>query len=247
MRFLMMHKNDRHTEAGEKPTPEFMARMGALIGEYVASGRFLGGEGLGGSKTRTRLRFRDGRCTVTHGPYAGEHELPAAMLLLKVKTRDEAIGWAERYGKILGDGELELGPVHEPWDLGFGDKPAEAPLRVLLIEKAEAAYEAGNRSTKQKAELTRLATEMRKAGVLSSVEELAPSAKGKRMVFTNHHLRVIDGPFTESKELVAGYWVWQVRSLEEAVEWLKRCPHPHPGTDTEVEIRPLYEESDFAQ
>ena len=66
-------------------------------------------------------------------------------------------------------------------------------------------------------------------------------------MYRDHAMGVIDGPFTESKELVAVYWVWHVRSLEEAVEWLKRCPHPHPGTDTEVEIRPLYEESDFPQ
>jgi hypothetical protein len=239
MRFLTMHKNDAHTEAGVKPTPEFMQRMGALIGEYVASGRFLGGEGLGGSVTRTRLRFRDGRCTVKHGPYAGEHELPAVILMLKVKTRDEAIGWAERYGKILGDGEIELGPVHEPWDLGFGEKPDGAPTRVLLIEKADAAYEAGEpRSAKQKAELTRLKTEMTKAGVLGSEEQLEPSSKSKRMVFTNNHLRVIDGPFAESKELIGGFAILRFDSMEEAMTETRRYAEVVGGT-VEIDIRPL--------
>ena len=95
--------------------------------------------------------FRDGRCTAKHGPYAGEHELPAATLLLKVRTREEALGWAERYGKILGDGEIELGKVNEPWDIGVMPPPENPPLQFLLIEKADAATEAGGRSPQQKA------------------------------------------------------------------------------------------------
>src|SRR5687767_13491322 len=113
MRFIMMHKHDPHTEAGELPPPELVARMGAFLGECAAAGKFVDGAGLGASKTRTRLTFKAGRCTVKHGPYAGEYELPAKLLVLQVKTRDQAIGWAERYGKILGDGEIELGKVTE--------------------------------------------------------------------------------------------------------------------------------------
>src|SRR5690242_3572736 len=101
MRFMIMHKNDPHTEAGERPPLELVHQMGAFIGEYAKTGQFIDGAGLDGSRTRTRLTFRDGQCTRKHGPYKGEHELPAATLLLKVRTRDEAIGWAERYGKIL--------------------------------------------------------------------------------------------------------------------------------------------------
>src|SRR5262245_34470165 len=101
MRFIIMHKNDPKTEAGEPPPMELVHKMGAFIGEYAKSGRFVDGAGLSGSKNRTRLTFREGRATVKHGPYRGEHETPAAMLQLKVKTREEAIGWAERYGKIL--------------------------------------------------------------------------------------------------------------------------------------------------
>src|SRR5690606_36769449 len=100
------------------------------------------------------------------GPYRGENELPAAMLLLKVRTFEEAIGWAERYGKILGDGELELGKITEPWDLGLMPPPENPPLQLLLIEKADAATEGGGRSPQQKAALARLRTEMTKAGVL---------------------------------------------------------------------------------
>src|SRR6478736_653186 len=156
MRFMIMHKNDPQTEAGQPPPMELVHKMGAFIGEYAQAGRFLDGAGLSGSKTRTRLVFRDGRCTVKHGPYHGEHELPAATLLLKVRTREEAIGWAERYGKILGDGELEVGKVNEPWDIGLMPAPEDPPLQMLLIDKADQATEAGGRSPALKAALSRL-------------------------------------------------------------------------------------------
>ena len=96
MRFLIMHKNDPRTEAGEKPPMELVQKMGAFIGEHAAAGRFVDGAGLAGSATRTRLTFRGGDVTTRHGPYAGERELPAHLLQLKVKTREEALGWAER-------------------------------------------------------------------------------------------------------------------------------------------------------
>src|SRR5215510_16578901 len=162
MRFMIMHKNDPNTEAGNPPPMELVHKMGALIGEYAKTGRFIDGAGLGASKTRTRLVFKNGKSTTRHGPYRGEHELPAATLLLKVKTRDEAIGWAERYGKILVDGEIELGKVNEPWDIGLMPAPENPPLQFLLIEKEETEA----RTSKQKADLTRLKTEMTKAGVL---------------------------------------------------------------------------------
>jgi hypothetical protein len=238
MRFMIMHKNDPQTEAGERPPPEVIAAMGAYIGEHVERGTFIDGQGLGASATRTRLRFHAGACTIKHGPYQGEHELPAAMLLLRVRTRDEAIGWAERYGKVLGDGELELGPVQEPWDLGMMPKPADAPLRVLLLEKADAASEAGTRSAKQKADLTRLHTEMTKAGVLVSSERLEPSARAKRLRFTANELRVVDGPFAESKELIGGFAVLELASIDAVIAECRRYAAILGGT-LEIDVRAL--------
>jgi len=98
MRFMIMHKNDPDTEAGQPPPIELVHQMGAFIGEYAKTGRFIDGAGLGASKTRTRLIFRDGKCTAKRGPYAGERELPAATLLLKVRTRDIAA-----YRRVLGE------------------------------------------------------------------------------------------------------------------------------------------------
>ena len=238
MRLLMMHKNDPKTEAGELPPAELIEQMGGFIGEYVRTGQFLGGEGLSGSATRTRLTFRGGAMTVKHGPYQGEHELPAAILQLTVKTREQAIGWAERYGKIVGDGEIELGPVNEPWDLGMMPRPADPPLRVLLIEKADAASEAGKRSPRQKADLTRLKTEMQKAGVLAQATELAPSSAGKRLRFQDNHLTVLDGPFSESKELIGGFSIMELPSLDEAIEVARRYAAILGGT-LEVDLRPI--------
>lgn len=236
MRFMIMHKNDPNTEAGNPPPMEVVEKMGAFIGGYAQSGRFIDGAGLRGSATRTRLVFRDGKCTTQRGPYRGEHELPAATLLLKVRTREEGIGWAERYGKILGDGELELGKVSEPWDIGVMPPPDNPPLQLLLIEKADAATEGGGRSSQQKAALSRLKTEMTKAGVLVSSLGLQPSANGKRLVFTNRELRVIDGPFVESKELLGGFAVMELSGMDEAIELCRAYAEILGGT-LEIDVR----------
>jgi hypothetical protein len=244
MRFMLMHKNDPQTEAGTPPPLELVHRMGEFIGEHAQAGRLIDGAGLGASKTRMRLVFRNGQCRTTHGPYAGEHELPAATLLLKVRTREEAIGWAERYGKILGDGELELGKVNEPWDIGLMPPPEDPPLQVLLIEKADRDTEAGGRSPQQKAAISRLKTEMTKAGVLQRSLRLAPSAKGKRLVFTRNDLRVIDGPFLESKELIGGFAVMELSGVDEAIEQCRRYAEILGGT-LEMDVR-LVEPDDEA-
>jgi len=232
MRFMMMHKNDPQTEAGELPPMEMVHKMGEFVGEFVKSGRLIDGAGLPGSKHRTRLRFRNGECTSQRGPYAGEHEQPAATLLLKVKTREEALGWAERYGKILGDGEIEVGKVNEPWDIGLMPEPENAPLQMLLIEKADAHTE---RSSQQKAALSRLMTEMTKAGVLQRAHRLKSSRNGKRLQFTNNALRVLDGPFTESKELLGGFAVMDFDTIEEVIQHCRRYAEILGGT-LEVDV-----------
>lgn len=236
MRFMMMHKNDPNTEAGKPPSMEIVERMGAFIGSHAEAGRLLDGAGLAGSKSRTRLVFRKGECTVKRGPYRGDHELPAATLLLKVRTHDEAMGWAERYGKILGDGELEIGKVNEPWDIGLMPAPENPPLQMLLIEKADEATESAGRSPEQKAALSRLKTEMTKAGVLVRAHALQPSSKGKRLVFTNNNLRVLDGPFSESKELIGGFAILELSGMDEVIEQCKPYAEILGGT-LEIDVR----------
>ena len=244
MRYLIMHKNDPSTEAGTPPPMDVVEKMGAFVGAHAQAGRFVDGAGLAGSATRTRLVFRDGHATVTHGPYRGERELPAAFLVLKVRTRDEAIGWAERYGKILGDGELELGKINEPWDIGLAPVPENPPLQMLLVEKADRATESGGRSPQQKAALSRLKTEMTKAGVLLRSLGLQPSARGKRLTFTNNDLRIVDGPFVEAKELIGGFVVLELAGMDEALEACRSYAEILGGT-LEIDVR-LVEQEDGA-
>ena len=120
-------------------------------------------------------------------------------------------------------------------------------MRVMVMVKANKNSEAGTMpDEKLLADMTAFNEELVKAGVLLAAEGLHPSSKGKRVRFSGTNRTVIDGPFAETKELVAGFWLWQVRSMEEAVEWVKRCPNPHVG-DSEIEIRPVFDASDFGE
>ena len=89
--------------------------------------------------------------------------------------------------------------------------------------------------------------ELVKAGIMLAGDGLQPSSKGKRIKFGGGKRTIVDGPFTETKELIAGYWIWQVRSIDEAVEWARRCPDPMPGENAELEIRPIFEAEDFGE
>ena len=245
MHFMIMHKNDPQTEAGQLPPPELVTQMGAFIGKYLQSGRFVDGAGLSGSTHRTRLVIRGGRSTIKQGPYAGEHELPSTVLQLKVATREQAIGWAQRYGKVLGDGELELGKINEPWDLGMMPAPENSPLQFLLIEKADPETEAGARSAKKKAEISRLKSEMTKAGVLVKSFSLKPSNTAKRLTFTNNALDVMDGPFAESKELVGGFAILNLSGMAEALELCRSYAEILGGT-LEIDVRLVDQSEDVA-
>src|SRR5688572_18197585 len=121
-------------------------------------------------------------------------------------------------------------------------------MKVMVIVKATKNSEAGVMpSEKLLAEMGNYNEELVKAGVMLGGEGLHPSAKGKRIKFSGGKRSVVDGPFPHTTELVAGYWVWQVRSMEEAVDWARRCPDPMPGEDAELEIRPIFEAEDFGE
>jgi hypothetical protein len=96
-------------------------------------------------------------------------------------------------------------------------------------------------------EMGKFNEDLAKAGILLAGDGLHPSSRGKRVRFSGGKKSVVDGPFTETKELVAGYWIWQVKSMEEALEWVRRCPDPMPGEESEIEVRPLFEADDFGK
>ena len=120
-------------------------------------------------------------------------------------------------------------------------------MKVIVFVKATKAYENGAMGSAQMmSEMGKYNDALQEAGILLDAAGLRPSSHGKRVRFDGKSRAVIDGPFAETKELIAGFWLWEVKSMEEAVEWLKRCPNPHDET-TEVEIRPFFTEEDLAQ
>jgi hypothetical protein len=120
-------------------------------------------------------------------------------------------------------------------------------MRVMVIVKATKNSEAGKLPSEDLlAAMGKYNEELVKAGIMLAGEGLKPSSNAKRIKFSGSQRTVVDGPFSETKELVAGFWLWQVKSIEEAVEWARRCPSPMPGEESELEIRPVFEMEDFA-
>ncbi|MCG2581572.1 MAG: YciI family protein [Marinobacter sp.] len=121
-------------------------------------------------------------------------------------------------------------------------------MRMMVIVKASQDSEAGKLPSQELLEaMGKYNEELVNAGIMQAGEGLHPSSKGARVRFSGDERIVTDGPFTETRELVAGFWIWQVKSMEEAIEWVKRCPNPMPGTEAEIEIRPLFEDEDFGE
>ena len=119
-------------------------------------------------------------------------------------------------------------------------------MRFMVMVKATAESEAGVMpDEKLLADMGRFNEELVRAGIMLAADGLKPTSKGARVVFDGARRRVVDGPFAETKELVAGFWIWQVKSIEEAIEWVKRCPNPFTHGESTIEIRPFYEAEDF--
>jgi len=121
-------------------------------------------------------------------------------------------------------------------------------MKVIVMVKASKNSEAGIMpSEKLLTDMGKYNEELVKAGVILAGEGLHPSSKGKRVRFVDDKRTLIDGPFAETRELIAGFWIWQVKSMAEAVEWARRCPNPMPGEEAELEIRPVFEAEDFGK
>ena len=119
-------------------------------------------------------------------------------------------------------------------------------MRFMVMVKATKDSEAGVMPTQEEfAAMGAFNEELVRAGVMEAGEGLHPSSRGARIAFSGKERRVIDGPFSETKELVAGFWIWKCASLKEAIEWVKKCPNPMPGEESDIEIRQVYEAEDF--
>src|SRR5882762_6970189 len=242
MRFMMMHRTNAYWEAGAAPSLELIARVGKLMGAMAEARVLVGADGLRASSQGVRLQFDGGRRTVIKGPFNASNELPAGFAILRLESIEEAIEWASRFANV-GNVEIDIRPVTEPWDLGISPKPAGLRTRrFMALHKADAASEAGVAPTpEQVVEMGRLIEEMQKAGVLVTTDGLQPSSKGVRFKFAGGKHTVTDGPFTESKELIAGYVILEARSLQDAMEWAPR--YGAAVACSELDLRPLSEKS----
>jgi hypothetical protein len=217
MRYIIMHKTNPHWEAGATPSPELIARVGALVGELAQAGLFLGGEGLRASSEGVRITFAEGTRTIVNGPFEGGNELPAGFSILRARALDEAIDWATRQAPVLRDEEVDIRPVTEPWDIGLAPRPADVSIRrYMVLRKATAATESGAApSLSQRGALSRLIEETTRSGLHVVTETMAPSRRGRRYKNSVDGVSVFDGPFVETKELLAGYTMLSAGSLED--------------------------------
>jgi len=242
MRFMVMHKVDANMEAGGPPSQDIIARMGELVQGSLQRGEFLNGAGLHRSARRARLEQKAGETTVTTGPYAGQNELVAAFTMISAASMDAAIGHARTLASSLGgDVEIEIGPVVEAWDLGLIPKPEKAPERFLLLTKASAADESAASGAKHAAAVKKLAASFQGNAAVLAADSLAPSAKGARLRAVEKGAKPVwvDGPFAESKELIAGFSLLQVPSKAEALKWADR--YAEVLVDAEVDVREVNE------
>jgi hypothetical protein len=223
MRFILMHRTDAHWESGATPDADTIARVGKMIGEMVEARVFGGGEGLRASARGAKLTGR-GRARVReNGPFRASETVPAGFALLQTRSLDEAMAWAARIGAILEEGDIEVRPFNEAWDIGVAPKPEGLETtRFMALYKDPEAERTGVRSRGRAAELSRLFELMRGAGVLLDEIALEPSARGARLRKSGSGYSVVDGPFAEAKELIGGYSIVNVPSKAEAIAWAHR-------------------------
>jgi hypothetical protein len=269
MRFMLLVKANKDFEAGVWPDETMLSEMAKYTDELVKAGAHLACERLQPSSKGARVRYAGEKFTVIDGPFAETKELVAGICLIQAKSLDDAIAWAKRVP--FHDGEIEVRPLFELTD--FPVDPAEKPdgwrekeeqfradppprkpgtVRYMGLLKADPDTEAGALpDEKALGAMGAFIEEGVKAGVFLSGEGLQPSSKSARVRYSESQRTVIDGPFAETKEMVAGYAILQFASRAEAIEWTKRfvqvdAPGRYRG-QCECEIRPIFEFEEFGE
>jgi hypothetical protein len=250
MRFLILRRADAQTEQGVMPDEELLAAMGSYNQQLVDAGVMRGGEGIRPSAEGVRLVLgAGGESRIEHGPFP-EPELVAGMSVFEADSREEAIEWIKRWPAQDGGGDTTI----EIRESGCPDGCAEvraaaaagAGRRYIVLLRSSPALEAElpvGRERIDRLEAHNAAEAAR--GVLLAGDGLRASSRASRVRFKGGKPSVVDGPFTEIKELIAGYWLIRAASLDAAIEWARHNPYP-TGPEVVVEIRPLYEMEDFA-
>jgi hypothetical protein len=260
MRFMMLVKATKDFEAGVLPDEKILSELVKYTEEQVKAGALLACERLQASSKGARVRYANGKFTVTDGPFAESKEVIAGFCLIQAKSRDEAIEWAKCVP--FQEGEVEVRPLFEPFDfpVDAAEKPDEkeeqfraipparrpGTIRYIGMVKADRDTEAGVLpDEKLLSAMGAFMEEGVKSGVFLSGDGLQPSSKGARVRFSGSKRTVIDGPFAETKELIAGYAILQFTSKAEAIEWTKRFVQVDApgrlGAESECEIRPFFE------
>jgi|SRR5688572_861280 len=265
MRFMMLVKATPESETGAMPDEKVIAETLRYNEELSKAGLLLAAEGLEASSKGVRVHYKNGKFAVHDGPFTESKELLAGYWLIQAKSKQEAIEWAKRIP--FAEGEVEIRPLFELDD--FPVDPAEDPggwrereeefrqaappprragtKKYLGMVMADEASEAGVLpDEKLLAAMGAFFEEGIRAGVILGGEGLQPSSQGVRVRYSGKKRTVIDGPFTESKEIIAGYALLQFASKAEAIEWTKRflqvdAPGRHLG-EAWSEIRPIFEE-----
>jgi hypothetical protein len=222
MRFMVMHKMTDEMETGV-PDPAIVEEVGKLVREGLKDKVFVSGEGLKPSSQRVHIAYKNGKRTITDGPFTEPKELVGGFALVRVSSKEEAIAWCDKLAAVIGDVELFMGPVVEPWDLGMVKKPKNPPLRYLSLQQIDERSE--NEAAPDPelvAKMGALLEEMTTAGVLQATGGLASTKKGARIRYEGGKRTVMDGPFAESKELIAGYAIVDLPSKAAAIEWALR-------------------------
>lgn len=241
MRITSMHKTTPAMEAGAPPDPQVLARMGPLMEELSKAGVLVAGEGLRPSSTGLRLTFFRGTRQLRSGPFGGPNGHLAGFTIIKTKSLNEAIQWASRLAEALGDVEIDIRPVVEEWDLGFCPRPEGLETtRFMLTHTAESTVQDDSPPDPNRLlSLSTVTGEMAKADVLIMSQSFQSRSKGTRLNFEGGQCSVTDGPFAESKELIAGFATMELPSMGEAIEWAARFAEV--VGDVEIDIHPLCE------
>jgi hypothetical protein len=274
MRYIAMVKSDEQSEAGVMPDEKLLSAMGKYNEQLIKAGLMLGGDGLHASAKGARVKVRGKKFSVFDGPFSESKELVGGYWLLQARSKDEVVDWMKKVP--FRDGEIEIRQLYDVDD--FPKDPTEqagnwrdqetkaraetgapgpaAPrkpgtTRWILLLKADKKSEAGELPTEAGMNaMAALMDDMGKSGALLGGEGLKPTAQGAKVTFADGKRTVIDGPFTEAKELIAGYLVLQTATREEAIEWAKRwlqlSSDHNPGFEQgEIEIRRVQELEDF--
>lgn len=270
MRFMVLVKSNPEAEAGILPDEKLLSEMGTYNETLMKAGVLLAADGLRESAKGARIGYSKGKVSVVDGPFTEAKELVAGFWLIDAKSKQDAVAWLEK--APFRDGQVEIRPLFELEDFpvdpseqpgGWRDKEAEArktlplqttrgskKMRFLGFVMADDDTEAGVMPKEE--DLTAMGAFMEealRAGVILGGEGLKPSSEGVRIYYDGSKRRIVDGPFAESKELVAGYSILAVDSKEEAIEWSKRFVQVdagvRPSREARCEIRLIAELEDF--